>query len=213
MRTHLECTLHLLSRSMKTFHKQECIPVGCVPADRRPYAGVCFPGGFSIPGGSAPGGCLVWGVCLVRGGCACSWGGGVWSGGVLHARGVVGVVASGPGGSGKENPPGWENPFPPVNRMTDRCKNITLAKTSFRPVNTRGNIINTSRDHEEYEHISNSRWNDNIKSNCVITKRELATYENLRTETREIPDTTEIVYTKLDHDSAKRFSKAWSFFM
>ena len=24
---------------------------------------------------------------------------------------------------------------PPVNRMTDRCKNITLAKTSFRPVN------------------------------------------------------------------------------
>ena len=23
---------------------------------------------------------------------------------------------------------------PPVNRMTDRCKNITLAKTSFRPV-------------------------------------------------------------------------------
>ena len=32
------------------------------------------------------------------------------------------------GGSGKENP------SPPVNRMTDRCKNITLAKTSFRPV-------------------------------------------------------------------------------
>ena len=27
-------------------------------------------------------------------------------------------------------------PPPPVNRMTDRCKNITLAKTSFRPVIT-----------------------------------------------------------------------------
>ena len=26
-------------------HKQECIPVGCVPAARWPYAGVCFPGG------------------------------------------------------------------------------------------------------------------------------------------------------------------------
>ena len=27
-----------------------------------------------------------------------------------------------------------QTPPPPVNRMTDRCKNITLAKTSFRPV-------------------------------------------------------------------------------
>ena len=35
------------------------IPVGCVPAARRPYAGVCFPGG-GLPG---PGG-----VCLIRGG-------------------------------------------------------------------------------------------------------------------------------------------------
>ena len=54
--------------------KQECIPVGCVPAARRQYAGVCFPGGVSAwPGGVvclAWGGvCLVWGgVCLVRGG-------------------------------------------------------------------------------------------------------------------------------------------------
>ena len=62
--------------------EQECIPVGCVPADRRPYAGVCFPGGGGPPSS--------------RGG--------------LLAR------------------------PPPVNRMTDRCKNITLAKTSFRPV-------------------------------------------------------------------------------
>ena len=45
--------------------EKECIPVGCVPAARRPYAGVCFPGG----GGLVRGG---WGVCtrggLVRGG-------------------------------------------------------------------------------------------------------------------------------------------------
>ena len=34
--------------------KQECIPVGCVPVARRPYAGVCFPGGVClVPGGSA----------------------------------------------------------------------------------------------------------------------------------------------------------------
>ena len=31
--------------------KQECIPVGCVPAAHRPYAGVCFPGGGSPSGG------------------------------------------------------------------------------------------------------------------------------------------------------------------
>ena len=37
---------------------------------------------------------------------------------------------------GADTPPrkfGADTP-PPVNRMTDRCKNITLAKTSFRPV-------------------------------------------------------------------------------
>ena len=80
--------------------KQECIPVGCVPAAHRSYAGVCFPGG----------GCLVWGVmclvlggvCLVRGGCA-------WSGG------------------GSASVPCGIPPPPPVNRMTNRCKNITLA--------------------------------------------------------------------------------------
>ena len=53
--------------------KQEYIPVGCVPAARRPYAGVCFRGG------------------------------GAWSGGVVVVSGLggwclVGVVVSGPGG-------------------------------------------------------------------------------------------------------------------
>ena len=47
----------------KAKFEQECIPVGCVPAARRPYAGVCFPGGV-VPGPgvgcmSGPGvGCL-----------------------------------------------------------------------------------------------------------------------------------------------------------
>ena len=51
--------------------EQECIPVRCVPAARRPYAGVCFPGGVCSGGRgvSAPGG-LVW----VEGG----WSGGGW---------------------------------------------------------------------------------------------------------------------------------------
>ena len=32
---------------LQNYLQQECIPVGCVPAARRPYAGVCFPGGGS----------------------------------------------------------------------------------------------------------------------------------------------------------------------
>ena len=44
-------------------HGQECIPVGCVPAARWPYAAVCLWGGCLLlgvaPGGSALGGCLL----------------------------------------------------------------------------------------------------------------------------------------------------------
>ena len=76
-------------------YKQECIPAGCVPAARRPYAGVYVPGG----GVSAPGG-------------VCSRGGSAPGGVSQHAL----------------------RQTPPVNRMTDRCKNITLATTSLRPV-------------------------------------------------------------------------------
>ena len=50
------------------------------------------------------------GVCL-EGGC-------LPGGGVCLEGGVPGQVP------------------PPVNRITDTCKNITLAKTSFRPVNS-----------------------------------------------------------------------------
>ena len=67
--------------------------------------GVCS-GGVSALGGSALGG-LFWGGLL--GGGVCSRGGGVVSQHALRQT-------------------------PPVNRMTDRCKNITLATTSLRPV-------------------------------------------------------------------------------
>ena len=53
--------------------KPECIPVGCVPAARRPYAEVCFPGGGClIRGGGLPG----LGGCVQSGGSAWSRGGG-----------------------------------------------------------------------------------------------------------------------------------------
>ena len=78
----------------KTKLKQECIPVGCVPAARRPYAGVCFQGGvlpvggFSMPGGfSLRGGSPCQGGSPCRGGSPCQGGGSHWSGGVLHAGG------------------------------------------------------------------------------------------------------------------------------
>ena len=158
--------------------KQECIPVGCIPAAHWPYAGACFwggvwSGGVSAPRGVCSGGCLLWGGvcsrgCLLwgRGVCVCSRGclvlGGVWSGGVSAPRGVCsggcllwgGVCSrgcllwgrgvcvcsrgvSGPWGClllGGGIPTCTEADTPPVDRITDACKNITLATTSLRPV-------------------------------------------------------------------------------
>ena len=144
---------HYLKILYQKFIKQECIPVGCVPAARRPYAGVCFWGGVCLVwGGVRLGGCLPgWGVSAWSRGTVVSspgglpglGGGGVWSGGGgVWSRGVVsawsggwsliwGVVSD----LGRYPSMHWGRPFPPVNRMTYRCKNITLATTSLRPVN------------------------------------------------------------------------------
>ena len=118
-----------------TFHKmeQECIPVGCVPAARRPYAGVCFLGGGGLPG---PGGGSAWsrGVSLVQGGLpgpggspwsrwvCLVWGGSAWLGG--------GVLR---GGWHPSMHWGRHPPHLPCGQ-TDTCKSITLATTSLRPV-------------------------------------------------------------------------------
>ena len=65
---------------------------------------------MSAPGGSAPGGCLL--------------SGGLLQGGVCSQGGCLPLV---PGGC----IPACNGANPPVNRMTDRCKNITLPQTSF----------------------------------------------------------------------------------
>ena len=85
--------------------------------------GVCYRG--SGPGGvSAPEGMSAMGGVCYRG---------VWSRGVS----ALGVVCSGgcllPGGVVSQHA---LRQNPPVNRMTDRCKNITWATTSLPPVMT-----------------------------------------------------------------------------
>ena len=62
-------------------NKQECIPVGCVPAAHRPYAGVCFPGGGRPSRGGSP----SRGVSI--------WGGGSPSGGGFLHLGGYGIPA------------------------------------------------------------------------------------------------------------------------
>ena len=127
----------LISFSLEKIAKQECIPVGCVPF----AAAAVFPGGRGAWswGSLLLGGCLLLGVSAPRrvsapGGCLLP-GAGVCSGGCLLPGGGV----SAPGGClvlGGGIPACTEadtHTPPPVNRMTDRCKNITFA-TSLRTV-------------------------------------------------------------------------------
>ena len=100
-------------------------------------------GGLPTPGGSTSRGATQprglpnpWGVCIY---------GGLHLGGLLNPWGVCiwgsaqprGVCLGGSASRGcLPNPQvclqgGWEDLPPPVNRMTHRCKNITLPQTSF----------------------------------------------------------------------------------
>ena len=114
--------------------------------------GVYLPRGYLVLGGMpSPGGCTCLGVYLVPGGGvpakggvpgprgflprdavpAGGGGGGTWSGGCTWSRGVY-LPGGVPGPRGEGICPGTL----PVNRMTDRCKNITFA-TSLRTVKNR----------------------------------------------------------------------------
>ena len=114
--------------------KQECIPVGCVPAARWPYAEVCSRGGGSGPGGFVlvpgwfvlvPGGCLLPG----GGGGGCLVWGGVWSGVYPSMH--------------------WGRPPPPL--WTDRrLWKYYLGPTSLRPV------INFTKNSETWPRIEST---------------------------------------------------------
>ena len=88
--------------------KQECILVGCVPSAAVAVSWGCLPS----PGGVLPsGGCFLLGVLPSQG--------------VSAPRGSASRGVSAPGGGGI--PACTEADTPSVNRMTDRCKNITFA--------------------------------------------------------------------------------------
>ena len=135
-------------------------PVGCVPAARWPYAGVCFPGGLSAPGGVWSGGCLllgVWsggGVCSGGsgpgrpalggsglGGCLLLGGWGVWSGGVCSrgsAPGGRGVCSWGAGVCSRVGISQHALRQTPPSLWTDRrLWKYYLGPTSLRPVKIR----------------------------------------------------------------------------
>ena len=90
---------------------------GVLPGGVSAPRGVFWPGGWVsasggglLPGGMAPGGCLL-------------------PGGLVWPRGEGGCLLRGVCSWGV-----CLRHDPPVNRMTNRCKNITLATTSLRPV-------------------------------------------------------------------------------
>ena len=93
--------------------------------------------GSAYSGGVLPGG----GGLPVRGGSAYSGGrggGSAWSGEGLPVSGgfsLLGGGLPGPGGGGSAwSRGGPARRTPPVDRITDTCKTITLATTSLRPV-------------------------------------------------------------------------------
>ena len=103
-----------------------------------PCQGVSLPGGVLPAGrGSPTRGVSLLGVLLARGGCQ----GGLLARGFSLSRGVLparggGLAARGGSPCQGGLPARGVLPAgdPPVNRMTDTSKNITLATTSLRPV-------------------------------------------------------------------------------
>ena len=119
---------------IKNYQKRECIPVGCVPPACCPYLPAC----------TAPGGCTCLGGVPGPGAVPCL--GGVPGQGVHLVQGGVPGLGGVPGPRGLYLPRGVPSQVPPsVNRMTNRCKNITLSQTSLAGGNETN--INISKFH------------------------------------------------------------------
>ena len=114
--TLVEIENHLFNCSTE----QECIPVGCIPSAAVAICwGGCLPRGLSARGGVCPGG------------------GGVCPGGICPGRGCLsrGVSPVGVCPGGVYPSMHWGR-HPPVDRMTDRCKNITFPQVHLCTVMT-----------------------------------------------------------------------------
>ena len=114
-------TAHLLPVSPSMYCSGDVLSQGVyLPMEGVPAQGGCTcPVGCTCPGGcTCLGGVPALGLCLSRG-CTCQevYLPGVYLPGGVPAQGVPAQVL-----------------VPPVNRMTDRCKNITLPQTSLRAV-------------------------------------------------------------------------------
>ena len=126
----------LVQKRLKQIHcitKQECIPVGCVPAARWPYAGVCFPGGVWSGEG------VVLGVCVVQGG-----GGPGGSGpGGSGPRGSGPGGSPYPGGSPCQRPPLWAESQTPVKTLP--WPNF-VAAGKYRSTSTDGQLLGSDKN-------------------------------------------------------------------
>ena len=141
----------------KCLSSQECIPVGCVPAARRPYAGVCLVRGV----------CLIWG-----GGCLPGPGGSAWSRGVCLVWGGVCLVRGGlpDRGGGSGIPACTEADTLPPCGQTHTCKNITLATTLLRPVTSGESRISQTQSTSSFiEFSGNAGKNTQCRSrkSCI----------------------------------------------
>ena len=121
-----------------------CLLRGSAPRGSTPRACVCSQRVCLLPGGvSAPRGCLLrgstpkGGVCPHGAVCSC---GGVCSGGCLLLGGGGGI-------------PACTEADPPVNRMPDTSKNITLATTSLRPVINSHNVFTKISNNTQHAYI------------------------------------------------------------
>ena len=94
--------------AMEPIHKQECIPVGCIPPTCCPYLPACT----ALRGVPALGGCTC-------------------PGGVLAQRGVPARGCTCPGGVPAQGGYLPRYSLPPLNRKTNRCKNITELSTTL----------------------------------------------------------------------------------
>ena len=133
-------------------------------------------GGCLLPGGSDSGGCLLTGGCLLLGGGVCSQGGVCFQGGVCSGGWCL--------------PACTQADIPPVNRITDTSKNITLATTSLRPVITPCEseylrLINLQAEKRAHHNALERKRRDHIKESFHSLRDSIPSLQGEKVSTAE----------------------------